>query len=477
VVNSQLISKTVETEVMDGPTATELRRRMAGPQRYRLLQGYPMPPLMRGYDRSRPYAPIRPDTGRKLIVGVLPHASCAPSVKGCGYCTFPHESFHRTRVEQTVAAVNEEIRASMHRGRSVEALYFGGGTANLTPPASFQRLLETVSNTFDLSGAEITLEGAPAFFLTQQQSLLGLLEHGVESRSKRLSMGVQTFDVEMLAKMGRLSLGHPTQVAGAVKTAHRRGMTTSADLMINLPGQSLGQMLADVERAAAVGFDQICVYHLVLFRGLGTPWSRDREMLGSVPDNQRAFENWRAVVERVKELGFVQKTVTNFERRGCYRYENDSYRPQDYDALGFGPAAISCFTDLETQTAVKWINESNNLSYREAVAKDGSAHERLFVYGQTDLKLLYLTRTLAGLSSDRVAYRQCFGSDPLGDFANELEASRGEGLLTVVPDAVELTEKGNFFADSVTGLLARQRVSEIRNSLDDPNSSGKIHMG
>lgn len=458
------------------PDARELQRRMAGPQRHRLLQGYPMPTLMK---RVEPHcsAPVRPDLKRSLIVGVLPHASCAPKVRACGYCTFPHEAFHRSRVERTVDSVLQEIESSPHQGRPVEALYFGGGTANLTPPASFEKLLETTSRVFDLRGAEVTLEGAPAFFLSARKALLNLLDSRIDVQSKRLSMGVQTFDLERLRSMGRLSLGHPDQVAGVVREAHRRDFTCSADLMINLPGQTVEEMVADVERASELGFDQICLYHLVLFRGLGTPWSRNSDLLRSLPDNDRAFSNWQRVTERVQELGFVQKTVTNFERRGHYRYENDSFQPEKYDALGFGPAAISCFTDLATQTAAKWINRSENLDYSQAMAELGTARERLFVYGRRDLKLLYLTRSLAGLRADRAVYRRIYGSDPLADFAQELVACQQADLITVSERAIRLTRKGNFFADSITGLLARRRVSQIRNTSTDPNSSGKIHMG
>ena len=378
---------------------------------------------------------------------------------------------------ETVDRVIQEVRNTPHKGREVEALYFGGGTANLTPPESFEKLLGTVKNTFDLERAEITLEGAPAFFLSHGQELLRQLQTGVKAQHKRLSMGVQTFSEQWLEKMGRLSLGNPRQIEAAVKAAHDRGMTCSADLMINLPGQSLSEMLADVERASTIGFDQVCIYHLVLFRGIGTPWSRNSDMLKALPDNESAYENWLRVTERAQELGYIQKTVTNFERSGNYRYENDSFQPEAFDAVGFGPAGISGYTDLATQTGVKWINQTSNEEYRSLMDDRGDARNKVFMYGKMDLKLLYLTRTLAGLTSSRDSYKANYGSDPVDDFAEEVEVFEKAGLVSITDSSISLTRRGNFFADSVTGLLARRRVSELRNSLDDPNSSGKIHMG
>ena len=65
-----------------------------------------------------------------------------------------------------------------------------------------------------------------------------------------------------------------------VSNAHARDMTVSADLLFNLPGQSLTEMKEDVSQAVDLGLDQICLYHLVLFRGLATPWARDRAVAG-----------------------------------------------------------------------------------------------------------------------------------------------------------------------------------------------------
>ncbi len=444
------------------PLEQQLEKRMRGPQRHRLLQGYPLPPLMVPYDRGRGYLPIQPDPARPLIVGILPHASCNPSVQGCGYCTFPHEEFRVREVRQTVRAVTEEVQRSPLRGRRVEALYFGGGTANLTPPDVFSELCQAAATVFRLEGAEITLEGAPVYFTSRKEALLDHLSRHFPGSKHRLSMGVQTFDSKLIAQMGRSAIGSPESVHRAVVAASRRGMTTSADLLINLPGQSLQDMLADVRRASDLGFSQICLYHLVLFRGLGTPWAKDRDKLADLPDNEQAFCNWLAVRSLAAELGYRQKTLTNFERDGHYRYEECSYQPERFDGLGFGPEALSCFTDAKTQTAVKWMNEPTGAKYRAAMAEDADARTKVFVYGSQDLKVLHLTRTLPRLSVSRNTYKQVYGSDLVSDFQAEWQALESAGLVRVSREMVELTFRGMFFADSVAGLLAADRVAEIR---------------
>ena len=66
--------------------AGELARRMARPQRHRLLHGYPMSSGMTPI--HGPVAEIlnelELDSSEKLAVGIIPHPYCNPRVQGCG---------------------------------------------------------------------------------------------------------------------------------------------------------------------------------------------------------------------------------------------------------------------------------------------------------------------------------------------------------------------------------------------------------
>lgn len=440
----------------------DLRKRMAGPQRHRLLQGYPQPPLMKHFDRITVDELIEPNHHRPLLVGVLPHAACNPTVRGCGYCTFPHEEFRLAEVRDTVAAVVKEIKASPVGWNRVPALYFGGGTANLTPPDLFTALCQTLRENFDLKEAEVTLEGAPAYFTSRKESLLDILERELPCPERRISMGVQTFDTERIAAMGRQHMGGPEAVEKAVRAAQRRGITSSADLMINMPGQTVEQMKEDVRRASDLGFSQLSIYHLVMFKGLGVPWAHDHQKLASLPDNRRALDNWLEVRALAQSLGYQQSTLTNFQREGRFRYEDCSYQPEAHDWVGYGPEALSCFTDFDWHYAVKWMNQTSGETYREAMRTRGDACERYFLYSPLDMRLLHLTRRLARLHVRRETYQNRHRSDLVEDFSSAWRVLEAAELVLLDEHEVRLTDKGMFFADSVVGLLASERVAEIR---------------
>lgn len=445
-----------------GLVAAELASRRTRPQRHRLLHGYPMAPLMRDAathaDALEEASLWMRSRGRQLTVGVLPHPFCNPSVKGCGFCTFPHQDYAHSKAEDTVAHVIRELDASpfWREKPAVSALYFGGATANLTPPGSFRALCKKLRERFDLSRAEVTLEGVPAYFVAKKPSLIEVMKEELAARHYRISMGVQTFDPAQIARMGRSAFGDRGVIEEVLEHARGLGLTVSGDFLFNLPGQTRDQMRSDADTAIALGFDQVCLYHLVLAPELGTEWSKDPEMLATLPGNERACESWLDLRERMLGADFVQTTLTNFERRSVHAterrflYEELGFQPERYDTLGFGPSAGSILLsgDGGFGWGLKLLNPEKASEYAAAVASGKSA-ERLFVLHRQDLEILFATRRIARLS----APASTFAPFPL-----ELDAIVRAGLMTAAGDTVALTPRGMFYADSVAGLIAAHSV-------------------
>jgi coproporphyrinogen III oxidase-like Fe-S oxidoreductase len=455
--------------------AEELRARMQKPQRHRLLHGYPLAAAMRSREASqKDHDLVYPqDTARGLLVGVLPHPFCNPAVTGCGFCTFPHQPYNAAQAADIVEHVLKEIdgrvarQPALHR-RAVTALYFGGATANLTPAGPFRRLCRKLAETFDLSGAEVTLEGVPAYFVRRRPLPVDVLREELPARHFRLSMGVQTFDEDRLRQMGRLAFGTRETFRAVADLAHRLGFTASADLLFNLPHQSLAEMKQDVREALALGLDHVGLYHLVLFRGLGTPWSRDPRLLAGLPCNETAANNWLTLRELLLGSEFYQATLTNFERaafRGGERrflYEECSFHPDRFDMLGFGPSAISFAAGEGFGNASRILNPDRSADYMEAVASGQPAWDRYFNYGPRDLRVFYLTRRLVALNIDRRSYGELFGSDAAVDFSREFDALSAAALVEVNPRIIRPTPRGMFYADSIAALLAWQQVRQRR---------------
>ncbi len=467
-----------------------LHHRMSKPQRHRLLHGFPLAAAMpfandevrnlanAGHERFAP----RHHPNRELLVGVLPHSFCNPKIACCGFCTFPHEDFSSLKAATVVNSVIREIESRITSAphlmrKSTHGLYFGGGTANLSPAIPFRNLCRKLNEAFDLSEAEVTLEGVPAYFLNRKPLLLDILSEELAARHFRISMGAQTFSRSRLKQMGRMAFGGPEVFAEVVENAHARGMTASADLLFNLPGQSLSEMKDDVSHAVNLGLDQICLYHLVLFRGMAAPWARDAQLLASLPDNETSARNWEALREHLLAQGYRQTTLTNFERCELqndprrYLYELMSFQPDRFDVLGFGPSGISCGEQTPGSSALKTMNPESALEYLQAVHRGGTVWNRYYEFSSSDLKLLHATRQLSALQIDRQRYQDALGSDVVNDYAQELEALQRERLLDVTDAAVSLSTRGMFYADSVAAVLAHRQLGRGR----DKQASQQFH--
>jgi len=467
----------------------ELLRRMQGPQRHRLLQGYPMLPVMKTpryrfflpssiWSRERhkekvPPLPV-PGTHRPALVGILPHSYCNPTVQGCGFCTFPQEKMQRSKIPALAEQVLEEMAVYDEQrpdeaSRATPAVYFGGATANLTPPDTFGAILDGLAQRFSCGAqpgeppVEITLEGVPRYFQLHDYGLMKMLRDRFPDASLRISMGVQTLDEDRLASMGRTGFGGPRVFAEVVEMAHQLGFAASCDMLINLPEQTAAEIRADLEGVAAMGFDQICMYHLVLFEGLGTPWSEQAEMLDGLPSNQAAFRHWCHGRDRLLQLGFHQSTLTNFERAGgpVFRYEIMGYQPHEYDLVGFGPNAISLALNEAGWRGTKWVNPRLADDYLQMLSSPiprKESHRKVFTYAPIDSQILYLTRSIARLGVEREEYQRRFGAALDAHFGWALEVALERGLLVQDGERLALTPQGMFYADALAGLLAWPRI-------------------
>lgn len=456
-----------------GDLRDELSSRMRRPQRHRLLNGYPAAPLM--LETPRPLAFLdagEHDHQRPLIIGILPHTFCNPVRRGCGFCTFPHEKFDATAAQATTRAVAGEIAAAVRsvpalRQRRVPAVYLGGGTANLGRPEDLEALLAELGRAFDLTEAEVTLEGVPRYFSLRGHAMLDVLAR-VTCRQRRISLGVQTFDPVWLARMGRGAFGDAAGIAALVQEAHRRGFTTSADLLYNLPATGVEHVLRDADTAIAMGFDQICVYNLVLAAGMGSAWASDRNLLAGMPGNERACTTWLALREHLlRRQCYVQRTLTNFELTAVagdarsFAYERLSFDALRTDGLGFGPGAISTLTFAGGQ-AIKWSNVATSTAYRERMAGGKAVDSPVghhFLYADEDRRLLALTRSLALGGIDGAAFATAFGVTPGEAYGDELAELERAGLMQPAADRRhDLTATGMFYADAAAGLLAHRRL-------------------
>jgi putative oxygen-independent coproporphyrinogen III oxidase len=283
----------------------------------------------------------------------------------CAYCPFVI-STNMTLEEQYVEALLREIDA--RAVRTVDTLYFGGGTPSRT---SLQHLARIASR-FE-PATEFTLEANPEDIT--RDAIAVWRELGVN----RLSIGVQSFHDAELREIGRI---HDASAArNAVKLAVDSGMRTNLDLILGLPQQSIESFRASLDEAIALGVGHLSLYMLDLDEKtpLQVQVARGRTTLPEEDDVARLYVE---AVERLGSAGLAQYEISNFARPGQESQHNLRYwRREPY--LGFGIGAHS-FVDERRFANMRDIHRyiadpAHAEDFTESLSDDEKRHELLFL--------------------------------------------------------------------------------------------------
>lgn len=252
----------------------------------------------------------------------------------CAYCDF-YKNADLRLMEQTLAAMEREVvaRRDFLRGEAVRTIYFGGGTPSLASAEWIGRAIELCREMFDCSPLEeVTLEANPDDL--SEEYLRALREVG----ANRLSIGIQSFDDEVLRTMNRR---HDAAAAvRAVETARAVGFDNiTIDLIYGLPFGPKDALTRSLAQAVALGVEHISAYHLTIEPNTRFGRMAERGELAHVPEEE-SERQYNQVHTTLTEAGYDHYEISNFAREGRRSRHNSSYwQSQPY--LGIGPAAHS----------------------------------------------------------------------------------------------------------------------------------------
>ena len=253
-------------------------------------------------------------------------------VSKCPYCDF--NSHVRETIDQDAwrkaLLTDLAYEARLLPGRTLGSIFFGGGTPSLMPPATVAALIEAAGRYWPLADdVEITLEANPSS--VEADRFADLCAAGVN----RVSLGVQAFDDERLAFLGRAHSAR--EGLDAIATAQRNFARVSFDLIYALPGDTEQQWSSDLDRAIGLGTEHLSLYQLTIEPGTrfaamaakGTLTPLDADHAGGL------FELTQA---RTAAAGIPAYEISNHARPGAESRHNLTYwRYGDY--AGIGPGA------------------------------------------------------------------------------------------------------------------------------------------
>ncbi len=285
-------------------------------------------------------------------------------VRKCPYCDFnSHAHAGALPVDDYIGALAADLDRDLAQfgdalgGRPLVSLFLGGGTPSLFAPDAIARIIDLAGKRFTFrDGIEITLETNP-----------GTVEHGrfdeyLRAGVTRISFGVQSFDDDMLRRLGRIHSA--AEAERAVKSAQDAGYDDiNLDLMYALPEQTLAGALADVERAIALQPSHISHYQLTL-----EPNTLFAAKPPALPDADLAWDMQEACQGRLAEAGYAQYEVSAYARPGRRCVHNLNYWTFG-DYLGIGAGAHGKITDARGNVIVRTAKVKLPRSYLDRAAR------------------------------------------------------------------------------------------------------------
>ncbi len=237
----------------------------------------------------------------------------------CFYCSFVSGKNIQDK-DRYLKALIEQIKAE-YKGEKIKTLYFGGGTPSLLSVEDIKHLINLF--VFD-KDVEITIEANPE--TVEYEKFFGYKSVGVN----RVSLGVQTFDDEILKQIGRR---HSSEIIySAIEKIKKVGFkNVSIDLMYGLPKQTIQGFEKDIEKAIELNVQHISTYGLKVEEASYF----GKNMPSDIADDELQAEMFTLLCDKLKKNGFEHYEISNFSKPNFQSKHNNSYW-QNKQYYGFG---------------------------------------------------------------------------------------------------------------------------------------------
>lgn len=375
---------------------------------------------------------------KELVRGVYIHIPFCHQI--CNYCDFNKFYFKNQPVDAYIEALGEELQMWTTRhpeafGR-VETIFLGGGTPTALSPAQLQRLLELIGKYIPMEHVvEFTSEANP------DELSLAKLEKLFAGGVNRLSMGVQSFDEQLLKKLGRTHTNE--HVYETINQAKKVGFQNiSIDLMYGLPGQTMEQWQHSLQKAFALKLPHYSAYSLIVEPKtiFYNDYAKGKLLL---PTEDLEGDMYDVLMREMEAAGLHQYEISNFAKDGFASVHNKIYWDND-EYAGIGAGAHG-YID-----GIRYSNHGPLKKYMESIAegKYPIVHQhKVEEREQIEEQLFLGLRKVAGVSFEDFQHK--FGKSMQNIYASIIEKLQKEELIEVDEIGLRLTRKGRFVGNEV----------------------------
>lgn len=285
-------------------------------------------------------------------------------VKKCPYCDFNSHALKTVLPEKEYCEhllYELETQLPAVQNRIIHSIFIGGGTPSLFSPSAYQYLFSQLRKMLTIpSNCEITLEANPGTI--ENEKFKGYFDAGIN----RISLGVQSFQNDKLALLGRIHDGN--QARNAIYAAKCAGFSRiNVDLMFGLPNQTIDEALLDLQTAVDCDLSHVSWYQLTL-----EPNTFFYRFPPDLPNDDIKFEMQEAGQALLRKNQLIQYEISAYAKTESARCHHNLNYWRFGDYLGIGAGAHAKLTDAKTSIITRRMSTKHPKQYLSAM------HDALF---------------------------------------------------------------------------------------------------
>ncbi len=378
-------------------------------------------------------------------------------IKKCPYCDFnSHEARDQIPEIAYVDALLADLANEMPLvwGRQFTSVFIGGGTPSLFSAKALDRLLSGVRALTALApNAEVTLEANPGTF--EQAKFKEYRSLGIN----RLSIGIQSFNPDMLKALGRVHSA--VEALKAVDIAHNAGFEQiNLDIMFALPEQTEAQLRADISLAIKQSTTHLSFYELTL-----EPNTLFARFPPVVPSNEQRADMQELIVEELATAGFDRYEVSAYAKNAAGAKNRCAHNVNYWqfgDYVGIGCGAHGKISSADSGRIVRRCKQKHPAKYLEA----SSAQEQLAEQADIEMEataLEFLMNALRLKEGFAIPLFELHTGVPLDRWQKPLDQALEKGLIEQAGLSLRCTKEGfDWLNDTLELFLPDARLSAVK---------------
>ena len=356
--------------------------------------------------------------------------------KICSYCDFYKIILTGDYSSFIDALISEaEMRKSYIAGESVSTIYFGGGTPSVLPLKETGRILDRLSDLFEIeNNCEITIELNPDDI--DPSYLKGIKKLNFN----RVSLGIQSWRDKDLILLNRR---HNAEQAGkALTDTFNAGFeNVTIDLIYGIPGMSSTDWIANLEKTFSFDIKHLSAYHLTIEPDTVFGKMKKKGTLTEI-DEEESANQFNILIDKAEKAGFIQYEISNFGKEGYFSRHNTSYWKQ-INYLGLGPSAHS-FNNYSRQWNVKNVTKYINSIRNNKPFYEG---EELSIKTRFNEYIMTSLRTMWGIDLEFI--EKAFEKEGYDYIINTAAKFKDYGLIKQENKNLILTNQGKMISDNI----------------------------